>query len=250
MARLPLPRSVFRTVIRAYSKALGVNLSEAILPEGEFACFDEFFVRTLRPETRPVDRAEEALVAPCDGELLDAGGLSHGSGPRFGVKGRTYTTTELMGRSGWWDRIDRGGYAVIYLSPADYHRVHSPVGGTVRRAWHLDGTSYPVNRIGQILAPRSVVENERVVFDIKGPRGRVALVMVGALAVREIEVTLPGLGPDTTGLSSAAEVPVEKAVELGVFHLGSTVVVLWEGSSQLNVVAGRSLRLGQRLASW
>lgn len=247
VARLSLPPALLKAAVWGYARVLDVHLGEATVPDEGFSTFGEFFARSLKPGVRPVESAPGVLVSPCDGLLRVAGALTTGGKTTFEVKGRSYSATDLAGRPGWWSEIDTGGYAVIYLSPADYHRVHSPTDGTVASAWHLDGTCMPVNRLGQLVAPWSVVSNERVAFDITGPEGRVALVMVGALAVRAIEVTLPGL--DLRGNGADQKVPVERGQEIAVFNLGSTVVVLWEGHSELGVQPGQRIRCGQWLAA-
>jgi len=223
-----------------------VEIADAQIPDGGFSTFGDFFTRTLKPGIRPVDDSPGAIVSPCDGRVRTAGFLETRGRSRFEVKGRSYTVDELMGRQGWWSDLESGGYAIIYLSPADYHRVHSPVDGSVRSVWHLDGTSLPVNNLGQVVAPWSVVRNERVAFDMRSEAGRIALVMVGALAVRAIEVTLPGVELSPAGEDVRA--PVRRADEIGIFHLGSTVVVLWEGSSEVSVRPNQRVRFGQRLS--
>lgn len=239
-SRLPLPAPVLRRLISGYATVLDVEMTEAEVPEGGFATFGAFFARALVPGARRVDETPGALVAPCDGVVTAAGDLRRGGGElRFRVKGRDFSVAELLERRGWWDDVDDGGFAVIYLSPADYHRVHSPVGGELRALWRLPGTCWPVNRLGQTLAPRSIVRNERVAFDLASEEGPVALVMVGALAVREIEVTLPGA---EAGLAGVA---VNRAQELAVFNLGSTVVMLWHGRARLDVRPGQRVRVGE-----
>ena len=165
----------------------------------------------------------------------------------FYVKGRHYAVQTLIERPGWWSSGSGGSYAVIYLSPADYHRVHSPANGEVRSVWHLPGFCMPVNKLGQILAPWAIVRNERVVFDLTTTSGLgVTLVMVGALAVRAIEVTLPGISKPLAG--EILSVAVKRGDELGVFNLGSTVVMLWQGESNFEVNPGQKVLLGQKLA--
>ena len=184
-AGLALPRPLLRRVIAGYSRFYNVQLAEVSVPEGGYSTFGEFFTRDLNPGARPVDRTDDALVVPCDGVVTAAGSLSQGSRDAliFRVKGSDYSTMDLAGRSGWWSEATSGGYAVIYLSPGDYHRVHSPVDGELRSVWRLPGMCLPVNKLGQRLAPWAIVRNERVVFDLVAAQGRLTLVMVGALAV-------------------------------------------------------------------
>jgi phosphatidylserine decarboxylase len=96
------------------------------------------------------------------------------------------------------------------------------------------------------VAPQSVVRNERVVFDLAADGGQVAVVMVGALAVREIRVSLEGAEHGI--VHEAAPVPVARAQELGAFGLGSTVVVLWQGRALPDVRVGQRVRVGERVA--
>jgi phosphatidylserine decarboxylase len=242
-SRLPLPGPVLRGLISGYATLLDVEMAEAAVPDGGYTTFGEFFARELLPGARRVDVTPGALVAPCDGVVTAAGDLRRGAGDlRFRVKGRDHAVSELLERRGWWDDVDTGGYAVVYLSPADYHRVHSPVEGELRDLWRLPGTCWPVNRVGQTLAPRSIVRNERVAFDLATGEGPIALVMVGALAVREIEVTLPGAerGP--------RPVRIDRAQEIAAFNLGSTVVMLWHGRARLDVRPGQRVRVGECVA--
>lgn len=245
-ARLSLPSPLLKAAVWGFVRIQQVQIEDANIPAGGFSTFGDFFTRTLKPGLRPVDETPGALVSPCDGRVRTAGQLENEGRTRFEVKGRSYGVDELMGREGWWSGLQTGGYAIIYLSPADYHRVHSPVDGSVRSVWHLDGTTLPVNDLGQVVAPWSIVRNERVVFDFQGSEGRTALVMVGALAVRAIEVTVPGFMLDRP--AQGEPTPVRRADEVGIFHLGSTVVVLWDGSSEVNLRPNQRVRFGQRLA--
>jgi phosphatidylserine decarboxylase len=234
-------------VIASYATLLDVEMSEAAVPEGGFSTLGEFFARELLPGVRRVDTAPRALVAPCDGVVRAVGELrDRGRGARFVVKGREHSVAELLERQGWWSEAPEGGFVVIYLSPSDYHRVHSPVDGELRSLWRLPGTCWPVNRLGQAIAPRAVVRNERLVFDLATEEGPVALAMVGALAVREIQVSLAG----AEDLLERGEppVPVARAQQIAVFNLGSTVVMLWQGRAKLDVRSGHRVRVGESVA--
>jgi phosphatidylserine decarboxylase len=230
---------MLRTVIDGYARLLGVELSDAASPARGWTSFGEFFVRELRPGARAFDDDPAALASPCDGVIEAVGPLCDGA---FVVKGRCYRAAELLGRGGWWDAPGAaGGVAVVYLSPADYHRVHSPTAARLRGVERIPGSCFPVNRLGQAIAPHAVVRNERVVFSLATDRGGLAVVMVGALGVRAIGVTVPDAIP------TGDEVRVERAQELGRFNLGSTVVLVWERAWTSAVKPGERVLLGQRL---
>jgi phosphatidylserine decarboxylase len=148
-------------------------------------------------------------------------------GARFRVKAQEYDVDELIGENA--DPYTGGSYAVIYLAPGDYHRVHAPVEGSISTLRGIPGDFYPVNTLGERHVPRLLVRNERVVVFIDTPdAGRVAVVLVGAFIVGRITVPmLPNRravpGGDHTIHPS---IPIARGDEIGTFHLGSTVVVL------------------------
>lgn len=241
MAGVALPEPVLRGTISIYSRLLGVRTWEAEVPPGGFTTFGEFFARDLRSDARPIDTTPGALTSPCDGVVRALGTLE---GAGFEVKGRRFSAHDLTQRSGWWDH-EQGGFVVTYLSPADYHRVHSPLSGELREVWRVGGQSAPVNRVGEALAPWAIVRNERVIFDLDATEGPVVIVMVGALAVRAISVSVPGL---EAAEPIAAARSIDRGQEIGVFNLGSTVVMLWRGEASTSVGVGEKVLLGQRVA--
>lgn len=221
-----LPPAVSRAVTRAYCQAYRVDIDEALPQPGSYSSFDAFFTRSLKPGARTV--SGDVLVSPSDGVLSSQGRVD--AGARIFVKGQPYEVGELVGDPRDAARYAGGEFAVVYLAPRDYHRVHSPVDGEISLIRGMAGDLFPVNSIGERYVPQLFVRNQRVaiVIDTKG-LGRVTLVMVGAVIVGRISVEVlpdkdvpPGLHP----ISPA--VPVGRGDEVGVFHLGSTVVLLLE----------------------
>jgi phosphatidylserine decarboxylase len=215
------PASLMRAVVSVYSRAYDVNLREA--SASEFSSFDAFFTRTLREGARPLEGDARTMVSPADGKLVDLGradakGTLH-------VKGKPYTVEELIGDPEWARELSGGGFAVVYLSPRDYHRVHAPCSGTIVRVRGIEGDRYPVNSIGEQHVPSLFVKNRRVVMDLRSPEfGRVAVVMVGAMIVGRM--TVVGIDQDDVQGEHRTHLEVQRGDELGKFHLGSTVVLL------------------------
>jgi phosphatidylserine decarboxylase len=237
----PLPPAVSNWVAKAYIKAYGVDMSE--VEAIGYGSFDAFFTRSLRAGARRLDDA--AIISPADGRVVDAGSVDSAS--RLSVKGRDYCVGELIGDPMEARRYSGGEFAVVYLSPRDYHRVHSPVAGNLGLVRRIPGDLFPVNSIGERHVPRLFVRNERVAMFIDTESlGRVAVVMVGAMIVGRISVT--GL-PDPLYPGDRAVVPprhVAQGDELGVFHLGSTVVLLFDTIAGLSRHA-RQVRYGESL---
>lgn len=254
LTRIEASAPVLSPVIAAYSKVYGVDLAEAEVPSGGFQSFDAFFTRRLRAGARPIDPDAKVLVSPADGRIEDAGTIEKGGD--FLVKGKRYDVAELVGDGVDARAFEGGAFAIVYLSPRDYHRVHAPVLGAVRRVRHIGGTLYPVNAIGLEHIPRLFARNERVaVFQRSAVYGEVATVLVGAIGVGRITISVDaGIVTNDRGAPSVRDFgetapTLERGDELGVFHMGSTAIVLVEGGRKLTFArgAGETVRMGEAL---
>jgi phosphatidylserine decarboxylase len=240
---------VERAVVGLYSRVYRVETGDCTPTEG-YASFDEFFTRTLRPETRPIDTAREAIVSPADG-LIDCMG-SIGQDATFDVKGRPYRVAELLGDEDEARRYVGGAGCVIYLSPRDYHRVHAPVDGEIVHIQSLPGDYFPVNAIGMAHVGNLFAINRRVSIAVDTAElGRLAVVMVAAIVVGRITVSAIDALDVPHGLHRfEPPIPVRRGDELGIFHLGSTVVMLAEPVARARWVAETGMtRYGARVAT-
>jgi phosphatidylserine decarboxylase len=249
LCELPLSPGISRAVVSAYASAYRVDLSEAapINGTGAYPSFDAFFTRELRDGARPLSGAEATPVCPADGRL-DALGVVEDDGV-FHVKGRPYSAAELLGSQDAAQRYRGGSYALIYLSPRDYHRVHSPVAGRLREVRSRPGELFPVNSISERHIPNFLGRNRRVAIEIESEHaGLVTVVMVAAMIVGRVTVT--GIDERDVPYGTHRPEPVVelgRGDELGVFHLGSTAVVFGEpGMPRWDRPLG-SVRLGQPL---
>jgi phosphatidylserine decarboxylase len=256
LAAWRMPRPVLQRAIELYVRAYRIDLSECEVPPDGWVTFDEFFTRTLRPGSRPVDPDPRAVVSPADGLLADCGAVD--ASARFKVKGRRYEVGDLLGDARDAPRFEGGRFAVVYLSPRDYHRVHAPVDGPVRVVRHVGGTLFPVNRIGLEHVPRLFATNERVVVFQESPvHGEVATILVGAIFVGSVSLRFDpemrtNLGPPrgTVRYLAGREPVLVRGAELGAFHLGSTVLVLTtrRADVELCVEPGSVVRMGEAIA--
>ncbi|MGA2448077.1 MAG: archaetidylserine decarboxylase [Polyangiaceae bacterium] len=235
-------------VVGAYARIYGISFEECTQSSG-WATFDDFFTRELRPEARPVDPDPRTVVSPADGTVETA--VSVRSLGILVVKGRTYRVADLLGDEGAQESFSDALAWVIYLSPRDYHRVHAPVGGTIVRIRSMAGEYYPVNAVGTRHVTNLFGRNRRVAIelDAEGGLGRVIVVMVGAMMVGRI-TTIGVAGSDVPVGEHVFNPPVgvQRGQEMGVFHLGSTVVVLVEQARNADAVrSGGVVRYGQSL---
>lgn len=251
-ARLPLPPGVCRVAVQAYTRWFGVDLKDVDpeLLEGGFSSFDEFFTRSLREGARPVDMSPNVLVAPSDGRLREVAEVE-----AQGVvvaKGHAYAIGELLGDAELAQRFVGGLQLVIYLHPRDYHRVHVPVSGVVQRITAIPGRLLPVNDASVAREPRLFAVNERLVFTLETDIGIVSVVMVAAFGVGHMSCAFHDVTPHPERETIIDLEPppfLAKGDELGVFHLGSTVVLLTEPGFQVaeGLESGSRVTFGQPL---
>ena len=242
-----LPTPLVNAAVGLYVRAYRVNLDESVRPEGSFPSFDAFFTRPLREGARPILGSPEALVSPADGRLDDFGPIT--AGGRLTIKGRDYAVADLVGDPAEVARYEGGQYAIVYLSPRDYHRVHSPAAGKLVCVRSMPGDYYPVNSIGLDHVPNLFVRNRRVALAIDTEaHGRVTVVMVAAMVVGRITVT--GIDErDVPYGTFDVSVDLARGAELGMVHLGSTAVVFFEKKGFSRFVAKEGpVLMGQALA--
>ncbi|MDB4941385.1 MAG: Phosphatidylserine decarboxylase [Labilithrix sp.] len=245
------PAPVGRAVVNAYCKAYDVELDECLKREG-FSSFDEFFTRALRDDARAMPPDPNVLVSPADGRIDSIGPVD---GRKFRVKGRPYEVAELVGDEADAERYAGGQGCVVYLSPRDYHRVHSPVAGQITMVRSMPGDYYPVNAIGVKHVERLFTRNRRVAITIDTPEesgwGRVTIVMVAAMVVGRI--TVSGLDQRDVEIGNHPYRPaldVARGDEIGIFRLGSTAVVFFEPKAKVKWLVGEGpVRFAQPFAA-
>jgi phosphatidylserine decarboxylase len=246
--------------IRWFIRRYGVNMAEALEPDpARYRSFNEFFTRPLRPGARPLDDAP--LLCPVDGAISQFGAIE---GERIvQAKGHSYTTTALVGGdAALAAAFQDGWFATLYLSPRDYHRIHMPCAGRLRRMVHVPGELYSVNPATARGVPGLFARNERVVcvFDGTGAvAGPFVLVLVGATIVGSMATVWHGtVNPPRLGTvrewryDEGKPIELARGDEMGRFLLGSTVVVLLPRSPLTfnpGWAPGGAIRMGEAMAT-
>jgi len=178
------------------------------------------------------------------------------------AKGRWYSAAELIGDGAEAERFEGGTFVTLYLSPRDYHRIHVPCAGGIPYARHIPGALLPVNAAAVAHVPDLFPRNERLLCTIEGTLGSVAVVAIGAYNVGRISATFDPQWNENAGgwvtNHGAHDVVyrhydpaplIERGAELMAFHLGSTVVLLFEPDIELMAgESGAGVRLGEPIA--
>ena len=244
-----LPRPIARRLVRWFARTYQIDVGAASLPIEEYPSIGHFFIRDLREGLRPI---EGDVVSPVDGVLRNYGAVEEGRLEQ--IKGKTYTVARFLGDPEFAARYENGAYFNLYLSPQDYHHVHAPVSGTITRSVHIPGKLWPVNDWSLANIDELFSINERVITYIDSPYGLAAVVMIGATNVGKISVvydTFISNAHDvqtTVARNYAPAVPIQAGDRLGTFHMGSSVVMLFEPGridlERVRLEAGHKVQYG------
>lgn len=223
--------------IRWFIRQYKIDMSEAIHEDSKaYKTFNDFFTRYLKPELRPLMASDDKQFAhPVDGAISQLGEIEEGR--VFQAKGHDYSLTELLGGDPSDAHAFRDGdFATIYLAPKDYHRIHMPCDGVLRKMIYVPGDLYSVNPLTVANVPNLFARNERVVAIFEADFGQFAMVLVGATIVASIgtvwsETVTPPRGTDVHTweypASGKQALRLKKGEEMGHFKLGSTVILVF-----------------------
>lgn len=246
--------ALIRWIIEHYN----VDMSEAQQESPEaYKHFNDFFTRPLKEGARPLPENQQTIVSPADGAISQLGDIKHGR--VFQAKGHDYSLIELLGSDAELSKEFAGGkFATIYLSPRDYHRIHTPAGGKLRQMIHVPGRLFSVNQGTVENIPNLFARNERVVSIFDTEHGPMAVIMVGAINVASIETVWAGVvTPQNKRVASthygdhSQSISLDRADEMGRFKLGSTAIVLF-GAGKVEWLEkwqpGMTIKMGEALA--
>ena len=191
--------------------------------EAEFRSFNDFFIRKLKPEARPVSQDPRVLVAPADARYLVY--------PRFeafSIKEKTFSLREFLQNIELTHRYREGSMVIARLCPSDYHRFHFPCDAFVSKAKLIPGPLFSVNPMALQKKLSILVENKRMVTEVHSERfGMLLYLEIGATCVGSIRQTYQ---PETV---------VKKGEEKGYFEFGGSCIVLFleKGNAQILLLA-------------
>lgn len=226
LAKSPVPKR-FRGVFRYFGQKLGISLENAKIKEWEqFSCFMDIFIR----EPEQIKLQSSSVVSPCQGTVYQVNGVGMAEPVKARykmlIKSVPFRVSSSIG---------------IYLSPQDFHRVYSPVDGTLLNVFNQGWLLSTVNPQSKLFLPSSLYLNKRTYLYFDSSVGRVCLILVGAVAVgriifeREI-LNLP--------------LNVHKGDQLARFELGSFVWLLIEENINLKLdLVGAKVCIGEALSA-
>ena len=233
------------------------NLDESVNKKAQdFRSFNDFFTRKLKSESRPINQDTDIIISPVDGIVVSLGNLKKGA--LIQAKGISYDVSELIQDRSLENSFENGCYVTIYLAPINYHRIHFPFGGTIKKTKYLKGNLYSVNASSARRIKSLYSKNERTFTFVKSESLSYGLVSVGAAMVgsivpfwneeinskKEHLVDLWNQGPEEDLLR------VSKGEELGYFQMGSTVILLFPSDIQIDknfLYEAKPVKFGEEL---
>jgi phosphatidylserine decarboxylase len=245
-------------LIGRFIRHFNVDMSEAAEPSpGHYPDFNSFFTRPLKPGARPQPGEPGMITSPVDGRISQIGPISDGR--LIQAKGRDFSLVDLLGgderRAGVFQE---GGFATLYLSPRDYHRVHMPCDARLVETVYIPGRLFSVAPHTTRTIPGLFTRNERLAALFETPAGPIAMVLVGAIFVACMETVWEGvILPAGTGVrvrsyprEDGVQWKLRRGDEMGRFNMGSTVILLHgPGQAEWNpeLSASQSICIGQIL---
>lgn len=174
--------------INPFVKEFEVKLSDFVVPSDGFKCFNDFFIRKLKPNARPLILGADRAIIPADGRYLLYPKVDEADG--FVVKGKKFSLEKLLQSSKLANRYAAGSMVIARLSPIDYHRFHFPCDCTPGPAHLINGFLFSVNPIGIKTNIELFTENKRMITELKTEKfGTIQYIEIGATCVGTIHQT-------------------------------------------------------------
>ncbi|KAJ2955344.1 hypothetical protein NQZ79_g8647 [Umbelopsis isabellina] len=209
------PKSVSQ--IPAFIQHYGLDMSQYEKSDPkDYANFNDFFARKIKPERRPIDSAQDdsIITSAADCRLVVFPTVSKAT--EMWIKGKKFTLGSLFKDDELAKDYEDGSVAIFRLAPQDYHRYHAPASCTVETIKEIPGTYYTVNPCAVKEDLNVFTENHRCVATLKQAEGKkFAMVFVGALLVGTIVNTNAAKPGDS----------VKKGDEMGCFQYGGSTVI-------------------------
>ena len=233
------------------------SLEESEISEiKEFPTYNSFFTRKLKKEARPIEKSKLSIVSPVDGIIIDHGFIENDM--LIQAKKHYYSVEDLLGEKVAKKSNSKQYFITIYLAPTDYHRIHCPYEGYISSTKHMGKLLFSVNTKAQDNIPNLYIKNERTVMKVKNNLISYSLVSVGASIVGSI---VPFWSNDASKsrkdlITEWNKGPEEKmkevlkGQEIAHFKMGSTVILILNDSSKLDLhslTTNKTVKFGTKL---
>ncbi|MCQ2418054.1 MAG: archaetidylserine decarboxylase [Oscillospiraceae bacterium] len=176
-----------------------------------YRSFNAFFTRSVKPSARPIDRAQEALISPCDAKLTV---VPVDEDTHFTIKGAEYRLSAFLGCRKLAEHYRCGQVLIFRLTPDDYHRYCYPDDCEIGKTRLIPGELHTVNPVAAEHGVKVYHRNTRTVTMLNTAHfGRILQIEVGAMCVGRI-------------VNHPHGSHVKRGIEKGFFEFGGSTIVM------------------------
>lgn len=180
---------------------------------GDYTCLNDFFARTYKEEYYP-QLGDGLVVSPACCTLTRYNDDAQVKSVL--IKGCDYQIEDIGLPSDDIHKYKENHIFIGYLSPTDYHRVHSPIGGKIVYC-SLEGANVRSASVKFFGGKFNIMnENKRLVVVIESGSMRVALVVIGGIGVDTIVYNTAMLGKE-----------IKKGEEISTFRAGGSAIAMF-----------------------
>jgi phosphatidylserine decarboxylase len=208
-------------------------------PEEEhwgFKSWNDFFTRTLKPGVRPIASPNDphVITSCCDSRVYS---VSHNVQlyEQFWVKEHVYSLNDMLANDPCASEFVGGDVYQAFLSAKNYHRWHSPVAGTIKRAFIQPGFYYSGRQQLDPCPPDDsqtyishVAARGIILIEAAAPVGLVAVIPIGMAEVSS-NVLLDHIKP---GYGKFSHIPVMYCELHRLYHYQTSLIELCEAPLQ------------------
>ena len=200
--------------IEGFIKTLDIDMSIYDKAFHEYSSFNDFFIRSLNPKTRLIDKNPNTLISPCDGKISAYENINLDN--LVQIKGFTYSLKELVEDDEVYNLYNGGTCLIFRLCPTDYHRFHFIDDGVCSTTTKIKGHYYSVNPVALKSVKKLFCQNKREWSIFHSDNFNDVIYMeVGATCVGTI---IQSYDPGSK---------VKKGDEKGYFKFGGSTVILF-----------------------
>lgn len=230
------PRFIQKIINSIYVKIFDIDMSD-FGDVSSYLSLNELFTRALL-KPRDFDTSRDSLISPCDSLITECARVDNNKALQ--IKGMPYNVGDFLGQEGLEEEYF---YINFYLSPKDYHRYHSPCDMEVLEVRYFAGELLAVNKPSLKKNTDLFIRNERVVLVCKDAKGELMyFVAVGALNVGQMVLHFESR-VQTNNVANQNAIyryeiakSIKKGEEIGMFKMGSTVVMFCKNITNLPAV--------------
>lgn len=194
-----------------------------------YTSWDNFFTRQFKEEVRPVASPDDdnVITSACESKVF-AVQRDAQLRDKFWIKGQRYSVLDMLAHDSLAEQFAGATVYQAFLSALSYHRWHSPVSGTVKKAFVQDGTYFSEPLFEGLGDPNT---KEIDAHGISTGQGYLSALATRAIIFIEADnpaiglMAFIGIGMDevsTCEITVKEGQHVKKGEQTGMFHFGGS----------------------------